>query len=456
MLCAARLPAKALTVTLGLTLALVLGAVQASAAGSPSARHVIVFGVDGLVPDYYHQADRHGLKIPALRALMGRGSYAKGVEGVWPTVTFPSNATLVTGARPARHGVISNTPFDPKNENQGGWYWYSQDLRAKTLWDAAGEKGLVTATLDWPVTAGARVDYNIPEIWRAGNAEDAKLVRLLSTPGLVEEIEARFGRIPTPYFSTDAERGPVAAYVVEKKRPHLAFVYFSDLDTVQHEHGPYTPEAFSTLEMIDGEIARVIEATRAAGIYEETVFAVTSDHGFERVEKRVNPQALLRFLGFIQTDDRGRVTEWKASMYGAAVMLQDENDVETLNRLRKIFATLGEFPESGIARIYEKEEIERLGGYPGASLLLEPRDGFSIGGPPDGNFVSEVRRGGTHGLPPHFASMKASFILTGPGVRRGVVLEECRMIDVAPTLAYLLDLELPEAEGRVLEELLED
>src|SRR5262245_30620713 len=126
-------------------------------ANAGPAKYLICFGVDGLKPDYYWDADRHGLKIPALRALMARGSYSRAVEEVLPTIPFPSDTTLVTGVNPARHGIISNTPFDPTNENFGGWYWYAQDLRVKTLWDVAHEKGLVTAALDWPVTAGAKI-----------------------------------------------------------------------------------------------------------------------------------------------------------------------------------------------------------------------------------------------------------------------------------------------------------
>jgi len=420
------------------------------------AKYLIFFGVDGLKPDYYWDADRHGLKIPAVRALIERGSYSKAVEGVLPTITFPSDTTLVTGVNPARHGIISNTPFDPTNENLGGWYWYAQDLRVKTLWDVAHEKGLITAALDWPVTAGAKIDFNIPEIWRAGSAEDVKLVRLLSTPSLIDELEARFGRIPTPYRSTDEERGKVASYVVEHKRPNLTLVYFSDLDETQHKHGPYTPEAFETLEMIDRQIGLVVEATRSAGIYEQTVFAVASDHGFAKVQKQINPMALFRSLGLVETDAGGRVKNWKVAMDGSAVVIKDKQDSETLGKIRRILSLLAEFPEYGIARICERAEIEKLGGYPNASLLLEPAEGFSIGGSANGSFLENESGGGTHGLPAHFPSMKASFILAGPGVKKGIVLSESKMIDIAPTLARILGVTLADAEGRPLKEMLED
>ena len=97
------------------------------------------------------------------------------VTGVTPTVTYPSHTTLVTGVAPAVHGILNNTPFDPLGENAGGWYWYADDIKVPTLWDVAGDAGLVTANVDWPVTVGARIRHNIVQYlaWRAVRGSQA-------------------------------------------------------------------------------------------------------------------------------------------------------------------------------------------------------------------------------------------------------------------------------------------
>ena len=70
-------------------------------AGSPllaqRPRSVLMISVDGMRPDYVTRADEHGLKLPVLRSFMRDGTYADGVVGVFPTVTYPSHTTLVTG-----------------------------------------------------------------------------------------------------------------------------------------------------------------------------------------------------------------------------------------------------------------------------------------------------------------------------------------------------------------------
>jgi hypothetical protein len=62
--------------------------------------------------------------------------------------------------------------------------------------------------------------------------------------------------------------------------------------------------------------------------------------------------------------------------------------------------------------------------------------------------------GGQHGYLPSHPRMPTGFIAAGAGVQAGVTLERMRLIDVAPTAARLLGIEVPPVEGRVLEEIL--
>src|SRR5271155_5419599 len=154
---------------------------------------LVIISVDGMRPDYITEADAHGAKVPNLRRFLKEGTYAEAVVGVVPTVTYPSHTTLVTGVWPAKHGIFANTTFDPFRQNLEGWYWYTEDIRVPTLWDVAAAAGWTTASIQWPVTVGAHITWNIPEYWRANTPDDAKLLRALSTRGLLEEAAAEIG-----------------------------------------------------------------------------------------------------------------------------------------------------------------------------------------------------------------------------------------------------------------------
>ena len=74
---------------------------------------VLMISIDGLKPEYITQADAHGMKIPYLRTLLTNGTYADGVVGIWPTITYPSHVTLLTGVWPDQHGITNTLEFDP-------------------------------------------------------------------------------------------------------------------------------------------------------------------------------------------------------------------------------------------------------------------------------------------------------------------------------------------------------
>ena len=78
-----------------------------------SSADLLLVSIDGMRPDYVLEADAHGLQIPHLRRLLAEGAHATGVRGVLPTVTYPSHTTILTGVWPAKHGIYTNTTFDP-------------------------------------------------------------------------------------------------------------------------------------------------------------------------------------------------------------------------------------------------------------------------------------------------------------------------------------------------------
>src|SRR5262245_11629034 len=57
--------------------------------------HVVMISIDGLVPDYYLEPARLGLKVPNLLRMKLGGAYAEGVEGIFPTVTYPAHTTMI-------------------------------------------------------------------------------------------------------------------------------------------------------------------------------------------------------------------------------------------------------------------------------------------------------------------------------------------------------------------------
>jgi predicted AlkP superfamily pyrophosphatase or phosphodiesterase len=428
----------------------------ASLSGQPGepAVPLVLISIDGLKPDYVIDASKHGLKIPNLRRLLAGGAHASGVRGVVPSMTYPSHSTIVTGVSPARHGIFANASFDPFARNMGGRYWYAEDIRVPTLWDAATEAGMVTSAVAWPVTVAARIRYNIPAYWRTGTADDRKIIRALASPGLLAEMEHALGAYPDGIdqsIESDRRRVPFNVYLLEKKKPRLHFAWLAGLDHAQHEHLPYTAPVFAVLEEVDRLLGDLQQAALAAGGGRATI-CVVSDHGFAATEAELHLNAALREAGLVTVNARGGVQTWRAFAWNSAgsavIMLNDPNDSDARSKVRQVLAGLASDPHRGILRV-----VDGAGAYEGlpqAAFVVGMREGFRVGGNLDGPVSSAGKPGGTHGFLPDAAAMNASFFISGPGLAAGRDLGEIDMRDVAPTVASLLALTLPQADGRVL------
>lgn len=408
-------------------------------------------------PDYITAADAHGAKVPNLRRFMKEGTYAEGVVGDVPTVTYPSHTTLVTGVWPAKHGIFANTTFDPLQKNQGGWYWYAEDIRVPTLWDITAAAGRTTASIQWPVTVGAHITWDIPEFWRASTPDDAKLLRALSTPGLLREARAGVGEYRGGIDTSaegDVNRGQYTEWILEKKHPSFLTLHLSGLDHIEHETGPFSPEDIAVLETIDATIGK-IRATAERLAPGRTYIAVVSDHGFVRTDMQLNLFPLFREAKLITVNDKGKITDWKAIPWetggSAAIVLKDPNDAATLSKVRELLDKVASDPANGVDRILDAEELHKRGGFPPASFFVGLKPGWKTGASLDGPVLSKLATvGGTHGALPDLPELHASFFLVGPGVPAGRSLGLIDMRDVAPTLAHEMGLSLPSADGKIL------
>src|SRR5271165_1181321 len=417
---------------------------------------LIVVSIDGLRPDYVTRADAHGAKLPNLRRFLAEGAFAEGVQGVIPTVTYPSHTTLVTGVWPAKHGIFANTTFDQLQKNYQGWYWYAEDIQVPTLWDAARAAGRTTASLQWPVTVGAKIDWNIPELWRAGTPEDTKLLHVVSTTGLLEEASKEIGEYRGGIDTSgdaDEVRGRYAIWILEHKKPGLLTLHLTALDHTEHETGVFSPEAFRILERLDsviGSVRAAAEIMAPGRVY----LAVVSDHGFTNYDQQLNLFPAFRDAKLIWADERGTITDWRAMPWvtggSAAIVLKDPRDTATLEEVRALLAKLQSDPANGIDRVLEADELHKRGGFPTASFFVNLKPGWRTGSSLIGPVSSQVKPGATHGELPDVPELRAAFFVVGPNVPAGRDLGVIDMRDIAPTLAKEARLSLPSAEGKAL------
>jgi len=427
-------------------------------APAAEAAPVLMISIDGLRPADVIEAQQRGLKIPTLRALAAHGAYATDVVNVIPTVTYPNHTTLITGVRPAVHGISNNVAFDPLFKNADGWEWYSADIKVPTLWDAVHAKGGVVASLGWPVSVGAAsIDDNVPEYWRARTGDDIKLLRALSTPGLIPALERAsatsidlIGSDTSPPADEAKARFSVAMY--QLKTPQFFTIHLSSLDHVQHQFAPGSPEAHAALERIDADVGLIVAAARKAE--PDVVVAIVSDHGFAPVAHEINLYKAFIDAGLITLGpSTHKVTGWEAEPWGgasAAVVLARPDDAALKARVKALLDTLAADPSYAIDRVIDAAEMQRRGVAPGPSFYIDFKLGYEMGGKFDTPTDSATLARGTHGWFNDHPEMHSTFIIDGPGVPVKGSLGQIDMRDIATTLAGVLKVDLPTAQGKKL------
>ena len=380
-----------------------------------AAQPLVVISVDGLDNRYLKNADAMGLKIPVLRRLMREGQFAaSGVVGVFPTITWPSHTTLITGVDPIRHGILGNQ----KPRSEGGDYYWSADLiKVPTLLQAAEKAGLKTATITWPVTVDAPVTWNLPEYFhkRRGGAMDLKSIESKAKPSdLGAKIESAYPSFGQEWMD-DRTRTLAAVYLIKNYHPDLLLMHLVDLDSEEHDNAPFSSESKAMLERTDeliGQVMSILPQTYA--------LSIVSDHGFEKVDKTVNLELLAKRKGVTGVQARG----------GVAVAA-DQSSADFLKELAKD-------PANGIGREIPPEEWARFPSAMKSLAAFEPVEGVMFMPGPGAEVFGKPVEIGNHGHWP--LRYRSVFVLWGPHVPRES-LPEFSMKEIAGRWARVLGID---------------
>jgi len=417
---------------------------------SAQENHVVLISIDGLRPEFYLDPQWSMVNV---RQAMQNGAYAEGVRGSFPTVTYPSHTTIVSGVLPAKHGIYYNTPVEPLGIS-GKWFWYYKDIKVPTLWSVAKEAGLTTACVSWPVTVGAPITYNLPEfvILPEGKGEKKDEIKAMSQESnpkaLFQEVQdyavGKFAEhgATIDYYTNDQNKSRMAAYILKRYKPSFMAVHIALTDHFEHEQGRDGDKVRSAVVGADVAIKTIIDAAEAAGMSKNTTFIITGDHGFVDIHTQFKPNVMLANLGLY---DDAHKEVWKAyfqqSGGSAFLHLKDPKDKTTLEKIKQ---ALNQLPE-GIQRMFhvlDKEAVAKAQGDPNAALALAAHQGFSFGASAKGDMLASVS-GGTHGyLPTDFKEIQTGFVAFGKGIKTGTVLPLMGQEDIAPLIAKLLNLEL--------------
>ncbi|HJE44902.1 alkaline phosphatase family protein [Levilactobacillus namurensis] len=411
---------------------------------------LIVISLDALGS---RDLDEHLDDLPNLRRLLATGTRVKRVQGIYPTLTYPSHTTIITGQYPREHGIVNNTKRQPQRQSPD-WYWYQRDVKVPTLYDLVRQQHQKTAAFLWPVTAGSKITYNLAEIFPNRIWTNQVLVSLkASSPAFLLRMNQKYGHLRRGIQQPELDDFITACAVdtITHKKPQLTLVHLVDMDSMRHRYGVRSPQAMAALRRLDKRVGQLIDATIEAGTFAETNFAILGDHYQINVDHMIHLNQAFAQRGWLTATKEGTVKNdwhvWAKTCDGCTyVYTRNFADNQALKTLLE--------QTEGVERVISGDAAASRGADPQCQWLVEAQAGYY--------FTDETRRPavveavdpetlgqpdryhGVHGYDPDKPDYFTTLVLSGPAIKSGHVIDTAELVDEAPTFAHLLGVHFPE------------
>ncbi|EKQ57691.1 MULTISPECIES: alkaline phosphatase family protein [unclassified Clostridium] len=429
-------------------------------------KHLIVISFDGLSTlDFEYISSLFNFK-----EFIKDSSYCKKVYSVYPSLTYPAHATIVTGKYPKNHEIINNTLLQPGRKSPD-WYWQRKYIKGETFYDTAINNGMKVAALLWPVTAKSRIQYNLPEIFANRPWQNQIMVSILNGSPLYQiKLNNMFGGlrdgIKQPNLDNFTHQSLL--YTIKTKKPDITLVHYTDLDTIRHKYGFYSREAKEALIRHDSRLGDIVETLVKNNMYDQSTIIVLGDHSSLDEDMVINLNVLLKDNDYIKVDDSGNIIDYKAIVKNcdgsAYLYVKDRSNQKLISEIKDLINNFNKEHEC-IEAIFTSNEAKDFGADPNCALMLEANKGYYFLDNLNGEVIKKIQphesesehdiTSSTHGYSPFKEDYTTVFMAKGCGIKKGTVIEKMNLIDEAPTIAKLLGFELKNIDGRVIEEILE-
>lgn len=430
-------------------------------------KHLIVVSVDALVYDDLEYAKT----LPNFGKIIESGSIIKWVKTIYPSLTHPVHASIISGAPAGVTGIVSNATFAPGKS--APWYNMLHEIKCDTILHAAKRAGLTTAVCQWPVTAKGQdvIDYLVPDLlneYSEGREDEILDVYLEygTTDCLIDIVKegiSRFG-FRDEHPAVDNFQVFCACEIIKRYKPNLLLTHPSLVDNARHRSGIFGSAVKEAIEETDRWLGMLLDAVRDAGIEKNTDFVILSDHGQLDIVRVICPNVYLADAGYIKVSEGGELLSYDAYIascgLSAQVYLKDPENREIYDGVYKLLSDMAEEKIYGFERVFTRDEVEKTYGLSGDFSFVIESDGYSgfsealtrpIVIPTS---TDDYRTGsGTHGHMPE-KGPQPTFIGAGPSFKKGVSIEEGSILNHASTLAKILGLPFESAYGKCVNEIL--
>jgi len=383
------------------------GDVVDSDAAPRDGRALVLISLDGFRWDYLDRVDTPNLDRIAA------GVRAESLVPPFPSYTFPSHYTLVTGLHPEHHGIVSNVFYDPERREQfklgapedmtDGRWWGGEPV-----WNTAERQGMPAATLFWP---GSEADI--------GGMRPSEYTAYDSGMPHTERVDRVLSWL---------RRDPAT-------RPGLLTLYFSSVDSAGHGHGPDDPAVDQAVRGVDQAVGRLLDGIEASSLSDKVDLVVVSDHGMAPKD----PEKIV-FLDQADVDLQGvHIVEYSPLLQARIT------DAERAESVRAAIDALDHVQchlQDQTPPDWHYRDHRAIG-----DVVCLAENGWQLTQRDYYQSNPDRFTGGTHGWDPDWKAMHGIFLADGPRIRDGQRLGTVSAVDVYGVLCAIAGLEPAPNDG---------
>jgi alkaline phosphatase D len=365
---------------------------------------VVLVSLDGFRHDY---ASIHNAQH--LKDIGAAGAVAEALVPAFPSMTFSSHYSLITGLYADHHGIVDNAFYDPalardyrfaQQGREAEWY------RGKPLWALAEQQGVRAAVFSWPggeaAIGGVRPTFGLDYASASHATHEQQVDQALE-----------WLRMPA------------------EQRPRFVALYFDDADVNAHRFGPDSAELHDAVQRLDRAMGRLW-----AGLRELTPpvnLIIVSDHGMATRAETVLLRDFTDLTGVKVVQGGGALVH----VYAPQTAMRERlyRDLKGRNKSFEIYRREETPPAWHYARDPRVGDLVIVATKP---VILNGRPAEVPGAPPFPNNL------GTHGYDPELVpEMNGIFYAAGPNIRAGQKFRRVEGIDIYPLIAHILGLKAP-------------
>lgn len=405
-------------------------------------------------------------ELDNFKYIISNGSIVKKVKNHYPNLKNSVTTTILTGELPYKHGIYLND-LNVKVRNYRHKEY--EDIRVPTILDLFKENNNNVSLISWPNMGYSDFKFNFSEINSVKMKDIFRGIVKGSSFYMLKNIYKYINILKIGIQPEEDNFSSILAMeLLESKKSNVIFLTFNHLDYVRRRYGLNYEYSVNALKSIDRKIGDLIVWCDNKNILNNMTLSIVSGGAPYECRNIINLNYIFIKNDLLTINKKGRILNYIAYAHceggSAFIYLKNPNNINDYGKVKVFLEDIVKKYSKYIKCVYETSDYEKFN-LNEFSFRLEAKSNSIFDEKLNTtNFVEEASLSNYasfkvnkcfYGYSGDYNNSNGVFINYGNKIRRGIEINECDIVDIAPTIASFGNLDFI-SSGRVIKNILEE